>query len=64
MKFLFELLSVISKVFVADFEHVFVCYGRYRIPTAALRIIEKPYLANKSLLKVNNRNPKARCEIC
>ena len=60
----FELSSVISKVFVADFEHVFVCWGRYRITIDVLRIIEKLYVANKSLLKVNNINPKTRCKIC
>ena len=63
-KFSCELSSVISKVFVADFEHLFVCSGNYRITIAVLRIIEKPYRANKSLLKVNNRNDKTRCEIC
>ena len=49
-KFSFELFSVIS-VFVADFEHVFVCWGRYRITIAVLRIIEKPYPANKPYSK-------------
>ena len=34
--FLFELSSVISKVSIADFEHVFVRWGRYRITTAIL----------------------------
>ena len=29
-KFSFELSSVISEIFVADFEHVFVCWERYR----------------------------------
>ena len=29
--FSFELSSVISVVFIADFDHVFVCWGRYRI---------------------------------
>ena len=62
--FSFELSSVISKVFVADFEHVFVYWGRYRTTIAVLQVIEKPYPANKSLLKTNNRNPKTRCEIC
>ena len=60
--FSFELFSVISKAFVDDFEHVFICWGRYRITTAILR--EKPYPANKFLLKVNNRNPKTRRETC
>ena len=59
-KFLFELSSVISKVLVAEF----VCWGRYWVTIAGPRIIKKPYPANKSLLKVNNRNPKTRCEIC
>ena len=61
--FSFELSSVISKVFVADFEHVFVCWGKYRITIAVLPIIQKTYPTNKSLLIVNSRNPKARCEI-
>ena len=60
----FELSSAISKVFAADFEHVFVSWGMYRITIDVLRIIEKLYPANKSLLKVNNRNPKTRLEIC
>ena len=50
-KFSFELSFVISKVFVANFEHVFVCWGRYRITIAVLRIIEKPYPANKPYSK-------------
>ena len=60
----FDLTFVISKVFVADFEHVFDHWGRYRITIGVLRIIGKLYPANKSLLKVNNRNPKTRREIC
>ena len=60
-KFSFELSSVISKVFITDFEHAFVCY---KINIAVLQIIEKPYTANKALLKVNKRNLKPRCEIC
>ena len=62
-KFSFELSSVISKVFIADFQHVFFCWERCRITIAVLWIIEKLYLANKSLLKVNNRNSKTRCEM-
>ena len=62
--FSFGLSSVISNVFVADFEQMFVCWGRYRTTIAVLQIIEKPYPANKSLLKANNKNPKTRCEIC
>ena len=57
-KFLFELSSVISSVFVAVFEHVFVCWRRYRITIFVLQIIEKPHPANKSLLKVKNRTLK------
>ena len=45
--FSFGLFSVITKIFVADFEHVFVCWERYRIAIAVLRILEIPYLANK-----------------
>ena len=40
--FSFELSFVISKVFVADFEHVFNCWGKNRIAIAVLRIIKKP----------------------
>ena len=63
-KLSFELSSVVSKVFVADFGYVFVCWGSYRITISVFRIIEKPYPENKSLFKVNNRSPKTRCEIC
>ena len=38
--FLFELSSVISKVSIADFEHVFVRWGKYRITTVILQILE------------------------
>ena len=34
--FSFVLSSVISKVFVADFEHAFVCWKRYRIKIIVL----------------------------
>ena len=34
--FLFELSSVISKVSIAAFEHVFVRWGRYRITTVVI----------------------------
>ena len=61
--FSFELSSIIFQGFFADFEHVFVCWGRYRVTITVLRIIEKPYPAKKFVLKVNNRNPKTRCEI-
>ena len=41
------LSSIISKVSVADFEHVFVCWERYRRNIVVLRILEIPYPANK-----------------
>ena len=44
--FSFGLSSVISKAFVVDFEHVFVCWETYRI---VLQILEIPYPANKYL---------------
>ena len=46
-KFSFGLSSAIFKVFVADFEHVFVCWERYGMTIVVLRILEIPYLANK-----------------
>ena len=39
-KFSFELSSVISKVLVAEFDHVSVCWERYRINIPVPRIIE------------------------
>ena len=77
-KFSFELSFVISKVFVADFEHVFVCWGRYRITIAVLRIIinltlqTKPYskstteTLNKmlNLLRVNSRDRVSLLTYC
>ena len=45
--FSFGLSSVISKVSVADFEHVFFCCERYRIIIVVLQILEIPYPANK-----------------
>ena len=45
--FLFGLSSVIFQVLVADFEHVFTCWERYRITIAVPRILEIPYPANK-----------------
>ena len=38
--FSFRLSSVISKVFVADFEHVFVCWKRYRTKTIVVLILK------------------------
>ena len=44
--FSFRLSSVISKVFVADFEHVFVCWKRYRTKTIVVLILK--YLARQT----------------
>ena len=58
--FSFGLSSVISKVFVADFEQVFFCWKKnYCCSNPKI-----PCPANKYLLKVSSRNPKARGEIC
>ena len=47
--FLFGLSSVISKVSIANFEHVFVCWESYRITIIALRILETLDSASKYL---------------
>ena len=63
--FSFGLSSVISKVLVADFEDVFVCWKRYRIAVIVLLILK--YFAqqtNTYLFKGHDRNPKRRCKIC
>ena len=44
--FSFGLSSVISKVFVADFEHVFVCLKRYSTKTIVVLILK--YLAQQT----------------
>ena len=44
--FPFGLSSVISKVFVADFEHVFVCWKRYRTKTIVVLMIK--YLTQRT----------------
>ena len=44
--FSFGLYSVISKVFVADFEHVFVYWKRYRTKTTVVLILK--YLAQQT----------------
>ena len=44
--FSFGLSSVISKVFVADFEHVFVCWKRYSTKTIVVLILK--YLAQQT----------------
>ena len=43
--FSFGLSSVIFKVSVADFEHVFVCWERYRTTIVVLRTLGMPYPA-------------------
>ena len=45
--FSFRLSSVISKVSIADFEHVFAFWERYRIAIGVLWILEIPYPTNK-----------------
>ena len=60
--FSFGLSPVISQVFVADFERVFVRWERYRI--IAVLILKCLAEQKKYLLRVSNRNPKTRCEIC
>ena len=44
--FSFGLSSVISKVFVADFEHMFFCWKRYSTKTIAVLILK--YLAQQT----------------
>ena len=44
--FSFGLLSIVSKVFVADFEHVFVCWKRYSTKTIVVLILK--YLAQQT----------------
>ena len=44
--FSFGLSSVISKVFVADFEHVFFCWKRYSTKTIVILILK--YLAQQT----------------
>ena len=45
--FSFELYSVISKVSVPNFEHVFVSWERSRITIVVLRILEIHYPTSK-----------------
>ena len=58
--FSFGLSSVIFKVSVVGFEQVFLCWES----SCCCSNPKIPYPANKYLLKISNRNPKARCEIC
>ena len=44
--FSYRLSSVISKVFVADFEHVFVCWKRYSTKTIVVLILK--YLGHQA----------------
>ena len=44
--FFFGLSSIISKVFVPDFEHVFFCWKKYRTKTIVVLILK--YLAQKT----------------
>ena len=44
--FSFGLLSVVSKAFVTDFEHVFVCWKRYSTKTIVVLILK--YLAKET----------------
>ena len=58
--FSFELFL---KVYVADFEHLFVCWESYGKKIVFVRNLELTYPAKRHLLKVSNRNSKTRCEI-
>ena len=69
--FSFGLSSVISKVFVADFEHVFVCWKRYSTKTIVILILK--YLAQQTnaysksaaeTLKANSRDCASLLTTC
>ena len=69
--FSFGLSSVISKVFVADFEHVFFCWKRYSTKTIVVLILK--YLAQQTntysksvaeTLKANSRNCASLLTTC
>ena len=53
----FGLSSVISKVFAADFEHVFVCWKRYDTRPIVVLIIK--YLAQQTNTQSTGRNAKS-----
>ena len=53
--FYFGLSSVISKVFVADFEHVIVCWERYSTKTIVILIL-------KHLVQQTNTYSKSAAE--
>ena len=69
--FSFGLSSFISKVFVADFEHVFVCWKRYSTKTIVILILK--YLAQQTstysmsaveTLKANSRDCASLLTTC
>ena len=62
--FSFGLSSVISKVFVADFEHVFFCWKRYSTKTIVVLILK--YLAQQTntYSKSAAETLKANCRDC
>ena len=69
--FSFGLSSVISKVFVADFEHVFFCWKRYSTKTIVVLILK--YLAQQTntysksaaeTLKANSRDCASLLTTC
>ena len=69
--FSFGLSSLISKVFVADFEHVFVCWKRYSTKTIVVLILK--YLAQQTntysksaaeTLKANSRDCASLLTTC
>ena len=62
--FPFGLSPVISKVFVADFEHVFVCWKRYSTKTIVVLILK--YLAQQTntYSKSAAETLKANCRDC
>ena len=68
--FSFGLSYVISRVSIAEFEHVFVCWERYRITVVALRILEISYPANKyskstiETLKQDKKSVKSNSTDC
>ena len=69
--FSFGLSSVISKIFVADFEHVFFCWKRHS--TKSIVVVNLKYLARQTntysksaaeTLKVNNRDCASLLTTC
>ena len=62
--FSFGLSSVISQVFVADFEHVFFCWKRYSRKTIVVLILKYLAQQKKYLLKVAAETLKANNRDC